>query len=159
MAVKGQANLMHIVVGVLVVSSLTLFLFVLRTTTTTDQIDTFTRRQRAFIAEVHLTNLKEATYVPDEDTYIPMFTALGRLCDFEDDKTVSWMDNDHAEEYIESYLNKTIETDYMLEIGGSSCPKFERGEITENRISISRDIMIKIPQTEQTRITLTLPLE
>ena len=159
MVAKGQGNMLHIIVGVLVVSTLALFLFVLQTTTTTEQIDTFTRRQQAFMAEIHLTNLVDSTYVTDDNTYIPMHTAISRLCDFDQMDTKTWMDNEHAKEYIESYLNETIETSYRLEMEEGHCPEFERGNMTDQRISRSRDVMVNIPQPEKTEIKLTLPLE
>lgn len=156
---KGQGSLLHIIIGVLIVSSVALFLFILQTGTTTDLMDDFSRRRESFNNQIHLTNFMDATYVTEDGDKLGMLMVYRYLCSYSTPQTLSPIDNDEAEEFIERYFNHTLEGPYKLEADHNDCPVISRGELDGDVISSSISMILSdAPNPTTTDITLSVPM-
>lgn len=114
---KGQGSVMQVMVGVLVVSVLLLFLFIVRTNTSQESISALGETAQTFRSRVVLNNLDAMTIKTHTGEKLELGEALSYTCSFSSGSGPEFIDNSHIENIVEEYLNQEFgEENYVLQV-------------------------------------------
>ena len=152
---KAQGNLLHIVIGVLIIASLTMFLFSLQTTHTVEETERYATSQRMFTARLYMSTLSDATYVTEDDERYDLFRTWAEYC-FSSELPYP-KEREHVNNYIQEYINNTIDTNYSIRFDDHHGCNFKNGELPQEVISVSRNVALHRNPDQIKKIVLEIP--
>lgn len=107
---------MQVMVGVLIVSVLLLFLFIIRTNTTQENISSMGRNEKTFRSRLILHNIDSMTIRTHTGRKMELGEALSYACSYTEGTGPDFIDNQNIEDLLERYLNQYFgEDNYVLE--------------------------------------------
>jgi len=114
---KGQGSVMQVMVGVLVVSVLLLFLFVIRANTTRESISAVGRSSQTFRSGLLLSNIDSMTIKTHTGNKMELGEALSYTCSYSSANTPDFIDNSNIRDMLKTYLDNYLGSgNYVLEI-------------------------------------------
>ena len=114
---KGQGSVMQVMVGVLVVSVLLLFLFVIRANTTQESISAVGRSSQTFRSGLLLSNIDSMTIKTHTGNKMELGEALSYTCSYSSANTPDFIDNSNIRDMLKTYLDNYLGSgNYVLEI-------------------------------------------
>ena len=114
---KGQGSVMQVMVGVLVVSVLLLFLFVIRANTTQESISAVGRSSQTFRSGLLLSNIDSMTIKTHTGNKMELGEALSYTCSYSSANTPDFIDNSNIRDMLKTYLDNYLGSEnYVLEI-------------------------------------------
>jgi len=160
---KGIGTSLYTLAGVLLVSVFTLFLFVTQSENTADNLRTIATVDKSFNSEIELRRLYTTSFpVPKEDN-IDVITAISYGCEYGDptEDYAFEISNPESvyietENFLESYFNKTLETNYRFKAdcgGGNQIIVGEKLPSNPDRVVSS---ILEIPLANSTRTEVIL---
>ncbi len=160
---KGLGTSIYTLAGVLLVSVFTLFLFVTQSENQADNLRTIATADKSFNSEIELRRLYTTSFpVPREDN-IDVVTAVSYGCEYGDPTEDYAFEISNPEEiyietenFLESYFNKTLETNYQFK---ADCGKNGEIMVGENLPSNPDRIVssvIEIPSANGNRTEVIL---
>ena len=151
---KGQGSVMQVMVGVLVVSVLLLFLFVIQANTTQESISAVGQSSQTFRSGLLLSNIDSMTIRTHTGNRMELGEALSYACSYSSANTPDFIDNSNIRDKLRTYLDSYIGSgNYVLEIDNCFISVGNLDSPDEER-RIGTDYVINLANGETARMIL-----
>lgn len=161
---KGQASSIYTLLGVLLTAIFALFLFVTQSGNQAQNLETMVTTDTSLNSQLRLRGLFTRTYPVAYGEDMKISTAISYACLYgkeNDDRAFTVSPPREVivapERFLESYLNKTISSDYRMEIDcGPTSEKIKIGEDIPESVEtiISSEIEFPLAKSNRSEISL-----